>query len=320
MLMGGGVAAGALFLVLVTVRLSTSREREQLAAKGTFSGLDFIVGQPYPYIQSPYADVYRPQGYMQPAQYPLYPYESGSSYQDIKPMYEWYGQANVRRGRGPSLQLKDRKRLRAQSLRLTSSTPGKALYAGLHESWETVGHSNNYMGMTEPIRENNPLGQHVVGASDRVVPYSDVESASQNDVVDPALRYMWRAFSGQRNPEYPSPMIGRSMDAQVRCDQEASSDPHLCDGAAFSFNPVSSLHTDTRALEAERKAEEQDKRVPTIGRKGDLIVPCNDPAGCGDDADWHRFAPKKTSAPSGPSEPDPAWLKDLRNVSGYSGP
>ena len=55
----------------------------------------------------------RPQGYMQPAQYPLYPYESGSSYQDIKvadvlalfsslkieqPLYEWYVQANMRTG------------------------------------------------------------------------------------------------------------------------------------------------------------------------------------------------------------------------------
>eukprot|EP00960_Hanusia_phi_P061438 764848-Hanusia_phi.AAC.2 len=104
---------------------------------------------------------------MQPAQYPLYPYESGSSYQDIQPMYEWYGQAGAQRGlmtgRKNSLQLKGANRWKTQSLRSTSSQAsmkaGKARYAGLHESWETVGHSNNYMGMTEPVKENNPLGQ-----------------------------------------------------------------------------------------------------------------------------------------------------------------
>jgi len=43
--------------------------------------------------------------------------------------------------------------------------------------WHTRGHSNNYMGMTKPIRNTNVLGDHQVGFSDK-----QVESAEDAEV------------------------------------------------------------------------------------------------------------------------------------------
>lgn len=49
-----------------------------------------VVGEAYPYVRTPYSDVYRPYGYQAPAEYPLYPYESGYTYKNVEPYYQQY--------------------------------------------------------------------------------------------------------------------------------------------------------------------------------------------------------------------------------------
>jgi len=53
-------------------------------------GQMLVVGEAYPYVRTPYSDSYRPYGYQTPAQYPVYPYESGYSYENVSPLYEGY--------------------------------------------------------------------------------------------------------------------------------------------------------------------------------------------------------------------------------------
>jgi len=167
---------------------------------------------------------------------------------------------------------------------------------GLHEAWATPFHSNNLAGMTAPVQENNPLGEHVVGSRDRMVTAGDSE-ARYGGVVDPALRYVWDAVSGEEPVEFDPPVLGSTWDDHVRCEDEG--DPALCDGDGFKYNPVSPLHTDPRMIADHNSAEEKEGQNKGVlkrsrsgvlpkgggkhvygGRKGDLIRDCTDPASC----------------------------------------
>mmetsp|Transcript_39393 Transcript_39393/g.93245 ORF Transcript_39393/g.93245 Transcript_39393/m.93245 type:complete len:385 (+) Transcript_39393:3-1157(+) len=171
-----------------------------------------------------------------------------------------------------------------------------ALMQDLHnQHWHTPQHSNNLAGMTEPIHENNPLGEHVVGSRDRMIKMEDAEGR-YGGVVDPALRYAWDVFSGEQPAEFEPPVLGSNWDTHVRCEDEG--DPSLCDGDGFKANPVSPFHTDPRMLVKPEPENEEDNEgvlkregkhgvLPAGGgkhtyggRKGDLIRDCTDPANC----------------------------------------
>lgn len=80
------VAAAATLLVLA---LAAAPGPASLLSVGQM----LVVGEAYPYVRTPYSDVARPYGYQTPAQYPVYPYESGYSYSNVQPYYEQYHKA-----------------------------------------------------------------------------------------------------------------------------------------------------------------------------------------------------------------------------------
>jgi len=75
-------AAAAVAVVLVAAAASGVRPSALLGL-----GQMLVVGEAYPYVRTPYADVARPYGYQSPVQYPVYPYESGYSYGNVEPYY-----------------------------------------------------------------------------------------------------------------------------------------------------------------------------------------------------------------------------------------
>jgi len=165
----------------------------------------------------------------------------------------------------------------------------------LHQAWASRGHSNNFQGMTHPVEENNPLGEHVVGNRDRLVRVDDAEG-SYGGVVDPALRYVWDAFSGDEPVEFDPPVLGESWDERVKCEDEG--DPTLCDGDGFKANPVSPIHTNSKWIKTQPQPEEEEEKEGVLersnrgvlpkgggkhiygGHKGDLITDCTDPDRC----------------------------------------
>lgn len=176
-----------------------------------------------------------------------------------------------------------------------------------HADWETKGHSNNYMGMRAPVRNNNPLGDHQVGFSDaryparREVNGTEVDVADAeagNKVVDNTLRYMWDVFAGNQDvTQMAAPKMGYSLDTHVRCAEE--DDPALCDMHPAVGRPVSTMHTNPKWIPyptnarlkqgvLAREGYGQDGGVLPAGggrrtfkgRRGDLIKDCTDPASC----------------------------------------
>ena len=82
--LSGLVAAfGAVVLLLVAGTASDGRPAALLGRLGQM----LVVGEAYPYVRTPYADVNRPYGYQSPVQYPVYPYENGYAYANVEPYY-----------------------------------------------------------------------------------------------------------------------------------------------------------------------------------------------------------------------------------------
>ena len=82
--------AAGLAGVLVVVALAAS-PGPQTGLLQLGGGQILVIGEAYPYVGTPYSDSYRPYGYQSPAQYPVYPYENGQSYGNVRPYYEAYG-------------------------------------------------------------------------------------------------------------------------------------------------------------------------------------------------------------------------------------
>jgi len=78
--------ACAAVMVLVLVAGGGGRSASLFMTGGQM----LVVGEAYPYVRTPYSDSYRPYGYQTPAQYPVYPYESGYSYSNVEPYYSDY--------------------------------------------------------------------------------------------------------------------------------------------------------------------------------------------------------------------------------------
>ena len=53
-----------------------------------------VLGEPYPYIRSPYSDINRPYGYMSPMQYPEYVYHPGDTYEQARLQYDAAGKGH----------------------------------------------------------------------------------------------------------------------------------------------------------------------------------------------------------------------------------
>eukprot|EP00290_Baffinella_frigidus_P004667 CAMPEP_0180174732 /NCGR_PEP_ID=MMETSP0986-20121125/36326_1 /TAXON_ID=697907 /ORGANISM="non described non described, Strain CCMP2293" /LENGTH=95 /DNA_ID=CAMNT_0022127127 /DNA_START=259 /DNA_END=544 /DNA_ORIENTATION=- len=82
--------------------------------------------------------------------------------------------------------------------------------------------------MTAPAPENNPLGEHVVGSRDRIVPASKAEAQGSGRELDRTLRSLWDNFSGKGT--FTPPKMFGSMDRHIDCGEEI--DPSLCNDAA----------------------------------------------------------------------------------------
>ena len=83
LLAGAAAALGAVVLVLVAGAAVDGRPAALLGRLGQM----LVVGEAYPYVRTPYADVNRPNGYQSPVQYPVYPYENGYAYANVEPYY-----------------------------------------------------------------------------------------------------------------------------------------------------------------------------------------------------------------------------------------